>query len=82
MSILETIYESYIAGELDIKPESTLIEARENLAMLETRLKISGEDAEDFEEEFFYLLDDIEKKCFFAGFVTAAKLNAEISGKK
>ena len=81
MSIIEKIYESYIAGELTVKPKNTSPEIREKLTEIEEQFGISGDDADEFENDILDLFDGSGKTMFFAGFVTAAKLNAEISAK-
>lgn len=82
MSILETIYESYIAGELNIDPKSMSEDFRMNLLYLEKKFRITYGEVNDFEDELLDVFAEIEKKSFYAGFTAAARLNAEISGKK
>ncbi len=81
MSIMEKIYEAYIAGELNIKPQSAKSSVREKILELEKQYKTIHEQAEKFESAIFDILDMNGKSMFFEGFRAASQLSEEISAK-
>ncbi len=81
MSILETIYESYIEGELNIKPDCTNPGIRQKIEEFEKQYNMTPEQAEEFERLLFDIFDRYEKKMFFAGFKVASQLADELSEK-
>ena len=74
MSILEKIYEQYIAGELDIKPESISPEIRAEIE----KSKIPPEQAEEFEDLILNAAAQYGKEMFFAGFKLAVRFMKEM----
>ncbi len=81
MSVIEKIYEAYIAGELEIKPDRPDSEFTEKIAELEKQFGMTEEQSEIFEEHFLEASDNRAKAMFFAGFKLAAELNGEIFKK-
>lgn len=81
MNILEKIYESYVVGELDVKPDCTNPGVRQKIEEFEKQYNMTPEQAEEFERLLFDILDRYEKKMFFAGFKVASQLTEELSEK-
>lgn len=81
MSIIEKIYEAYIAGELDIKPDRPDNEFNEKIAELQKQFGMTAEQSDIFEERFLEASDNRAKAMFFAGFKLALELNGELSEK-
>lgn len=77
MSIWEQIYNAYCEGLLSVQlPEPS---AREDFSLseIEKKLEMTDEQATYFENEFFKLSIDIEKRMFKAGLRIALRLISE-----
>lgn len=77
MSIIREICEAYCEGRLSVKPPEP--SARDNLKLteIEKRFNMSKEDADYFENEFFELRIQDERRYFYAGFKTALRMMTE-----
>lgn len=78
MSIMEKIYEAYIAGDLDITLKKQSAEEREAVQKFITECELTDEQALDLEELLLDTIDRRGKEMFFAGFRLAAEFAKEV----
>lgn len=78
MYVLEKIYEAYIAGDLNVKPQSPSTEEREYIEKFITKCELTEEQALVLNEFLCDTIDHCGKDMFFAGFKLAAKLMNEL----
>lgn len=79
MSVLEKIYESFIAGELSIQPGSAPIKNRAEIAELEGRLGLTAEQSEELEGILLDIAGDYGQEMFKAGFSLGKEMYDELS---
>ncbi|MDE6728535.1 MAG: hypothetical protein K2J80_11450 [Oscillospiraceae bacterium] len=82
MSILETIYDSYMSCELSLQPEVVGSHISEKISEIVKLCDMNSEQASKFEDMLFDILDYDGKNMFFAGFKVASQLAEEISEKR
>lgn len=78
MTVMEKIYEAFIAGELSIRPESPLSMLRAELSKLEQGPGLSDDQLDDIEELLLGVADEFGRKMFRAGFALAVKMSNEL----
>lgn len=78
MTVMEKIYEAFIAGELSIRPESPLSMLRAELSKLEQGPGLSDDQLDDIEELLLGVADEFGRKMFRAGFALAVKMSGEL----
>lgn len=77
MSIWEQIYNAYCEGLLSIQPPEPSARDEFRLGEIKEKFRMTPEQIAYFENEFFKLSVDIEKRMFKAGFKTALRLISE-----
>lgn len=77
MTILEQLYEAYCEGLLSVKPPEPSVHENYRLTKLEEKLELSKEQTEYFENKFFEMRKENEKRLFAAGFKAALQIIAE-----
>lgn len=78
MSVLDKIYESFIAGELSIQPESAPIKKRAEISELEERLGLTAEQSDELEGLMLDIAGDYGREMFKAGFALAKEMSDEL----
>lgn len=81
MSILDTIYESYLTGDLSVQPESLWIGERPEFAELVEKFGLSSEQTSELKDLLLDVVDSEGKKYFSAGFKLAVEMMSEVSAK-
>lgn len=71
MSIIEKIYEAFIAGKLSVKPEKNDADIQK---LFKTLYEIDAEQAQELERFVFDIADKQGKSMFAAGFKLAVEL--------
>lgn len=79
MSILEKIYESYIAGDLSIKLENNKIGDRKKISEFQTKCGMTQQQISEFDELLLDTVSDHGKEMFFAGIKIAVQFMKEIA---
>lgn len=81
MSILDTIYESYLTGDLSVQPESLWIGNRPEYAELVKEFGLDQSQADKLENLLLDTVDGEGKNYFSAGFRLAMEMMSEVSAK-
>lgn len=81
MSILDTIYESYLTGDLSVQPESLWIGNRPEYAELVKEFGLDQSQADKLENLLLDTVDGEGKNYFSAGFKLAVEFMSEITAK-
>lgn len=77
MSIWEKLYDAYCEGLLSVLPPEPSARADFKLSEIEKKFDMTDEQKAYFENEFFELSIDIEKRMFKAGLRVALRLISE-----
>lgn len=81
MSILDTIFESYLAGDLSVQPESVWVEERQEFLKLAEKFKLNAEQTSELKDLLLDVVDSEGKKYFSAGFRLAVEMMSEMLAK-
>ena len=81
MSILDTIFESYLTGDLSVQPESLWIEERPEFAELVEKFDLNAEQTSELQDLLLDTVDGEGKNYFSAGFRLAMEMMSDVSAK-
>lgn len=79
MTVLDKIYEAYLAGELSPKPISVLAEHRGRISELEERLNLDEDQREELEQLILNIACGSGEEMFKIGFNLAGQLYSHTS---
>lgn len=81
MSILDTIFESYLTGDLSVQPESLWIEERPEFAKAVEKFGLNEEQKNELQDLLLDTVDGAGKNYFSAGFKLATEMMSEMLAK-